>query len=292
MANTKNTVKHNFDPALFQPVEPVKLFDDFFFVGNKVVGFFILKTTEGLILFEAMDKYDADDEFLVPGLKKLGFENEKILMLFITHGHFDHYMGADKVRIRTGCEVALSKEDASFMVWAVDNREQEEQRMPHITKFVEDGDVFTFGEHIIEVLSAPGHTPGCLNYSFEVSDLGQKHRIMFFGGYGVFGPGVYPGKNGYPYSVQWAVDHALLFAASCVKTWEYCKANNCDVYLNPHPHLCELFNLAEVNKNRKDGNPNAFVIGVEGVRKWILERYNVCVGHVLKFTDIAKEYNS
>ncbi len=292
MANSKNTVKHDFDPALFQPIEPVKLFDDFFFVGNKLVGFFILKTTEGLIIFEAMDKYDADDEFLIPGLKKLGFENEKILTLFITHGHFDHYMGADKVRIRTGCEVALSKEDASFMVWAVDNREQEEQRMPHITKFVDDGDVFTFGEHKIEVVSAPGHTPGCLNYSFEVMDRGQKHRIMFFGGYGVFGPGVYPGKDGYPYSVQWAVSQALLFADSCVQTWEYCKENNCDVYLNPHPHLCDLLKLAEINRNRKDGDANAFVIGVEGVRKRIYERYEVCISHAVKFSCIDKEYQS
>lgn len=286
-----NTVKHDFDPSLLDPIEPIQLFDDYYFVGNRLIGFHILKTSEGLVLFEAMDRYDADDEFLIPGLKKLGFENEKILMIFLTHGHFDHYLGADKVRNRTGCEVALTQEDAAFMVWANDNREQKEERIAHITKLVKDGDCFTFGDHKIDVLSAPGHTPGCLNYSFDVHDRGEKHRIMLFGGYGVFGPGVYPGENEYPYSVQWAVDQALTFASSCVKTWEYCKANNCDVYLNPHPHLCDLLNLASKNESRTQEDSNAFVIGLDGVRKWILERYNVCMDHASKFTDLCEEYS-
>ena len=281
-----NTINQEFDLTLLDPIEPIQLFDDYYFVGNKLIGFHILKTSEGLILFEAMDRCDADDEFLIPGLKKLGLENEKILMLFLTHGHFDHYLGADKVRNRTGCEVALSKEDASFMVWSLDNREQKEQSIPHITKYVDDGDSFTFGDHKIEVISAPGHTPGCLNYSFDVHDRGEKHRIMLFGGYGVFGPGYYPGTE-YPLSVEWAVDQALTFASSCVKTWEYCKANNCDVYLNPHPHLCELLNLASKNEQRTEKDSNAFVIGTDGVRKWILERYNVCIDYASRFTDLC-----
>ncbi len=287
--NNQNNTDHNFDPNLFLPQEPVKLFDDYYFIGNKLVGFHVLKTSVGLVLFDAMDKYDVDDEFLIPGLQKLGLDQEPIAMLFLTHGHFDHYLGAEKVRLRTGCEVALSKEDAAFMVYSLDNYEDKEDlRVPRITRLVEDGEDLAFGDHTVHVIGAPGHTPGCLNYSFEVHEGEETHRIIMVGGYGVFGPGAYPGRE-YPYSVTYAVDQALTFATSCVKTWEYCKANRCDVYLNPHPHLCDLYPLDERNKNRKAGEPNAFVIGLEGVRKWIVERFDVCLESAQKFTDIQKE---
>ena len=286
-----NGTTHNYDPELFQPLEPVKLFDDYYFIGNKLVGFHVLKTSEGLVLFDAMDKYDVDDEFLIPGLKKLGLENEPIRMLFLTHGHFDHYMGAEKVRLRTGCDVALSREDALFLVSGPDNYLGiQDLRLPRITRLVEDGEDLTFGDHTVHVILAPGHTPGCLNYSFEVHDRGEAHRVVMVGGYGVFGPGAYPRKYDYPFSVTYAVDQALQFATSCVKTWEYCKENHCDVYLNPHPHLCDLLKLAEQNQSRKDGDPNALVIGLEGVRKWIVERFDVCLATAQKFTDIQKEY--
>lgn len=289
----KNRTDHNFDPTLFQPLDPVKLFDDYYFIGNKLVGFHVLKTSEGLVLFDAMDKYDVDDEFLIPGLQKLGWDQEPIAMLFLTHGHFDHYMGAEKVRLRTGCGVALSKEDTVFMVNGPDNYlDIEDLRVPRITRLLEDGEDVNFGDHTVHVIGAPGHTPGCLNYSFEVHDGAETHRVIMVGGYGVFGPGVYPGGHDYPFTVTHAVDQALQFASSCVKTWEYCKENGCDVYLNPHPHLCDLLKLAEENQSRKTGEPNAFVIGTEDVRKWVVERFDVCLDCAQQFTDIRAEYKN
>ena len=283
--------ENGYDPSLFLPVEPVRLFDDYFFVGNKLEGFHILKTSKGLVLFDSMGEYDADVQTLQPGLKKLGLENEPIAMLFLTHGHFDHYMGAELVRQRTGCPVALSREDTVFMLNGADNYLGiEDLRVPRITRLLKDGEDICFGSHTVHVMAAPGHTPGCLNYSFEVHDGNETHRVIMVGGYGIFGPGAYMGHD-YPYPVEYAVSNALQFAASCVKTWEYCKAAGCDVYLNPHPHLCRLLENDAENKNHKTGEKNAFVIGTEGVRGWILERFNACLDSVQKFTDIQKEYS-
>lgn len=285
----KNQMPGEADPSMTLTIEPVQLFDDYFFVGNRLIGAHILKTDLGLVLFDAADDPDFDEKVLRPSLKKLGLEEEKIRMIFLTHGHFDHFLGAEKIRRRTGCQVALSQEDAAFMVWSLDNRGKKPQMYPYITTLVEDGQTLAFGDHSVYVMSAPGHTPGCLNYSFLVHDHGEPHRVMMMGGYGVFGPGVYP-EGEYPHSVQYAVEQALTFAASCVKTWEYCKANNCDVYLNPHPHLCDLLKHAEENKSRGADEPNAYVIGLEGVRKWLAERYEVCMESAQQFTDIRKEY--
>lgn len=286
---SENTTKPAFDPAALLPIEPVQLFDDYYFVGNKLVGFHILKTSRGLVLFDAMDKYNVDEKFLIPGLKKLGLENEKILMLFLTHAHHDHYMGAEMVRLRTGCDVALSEEDTVFMVSGPDGFGMEDMRVPRITRILRDGEDLTFGEHTVHVISAPGHTPGCLNYSFEVHDRGVPHRVVMMGGYGVFGPGNYPRPVEYPYGVTYAVEQALTFAASCVKTWEYAKETGCDVFLNPHPHLCSMLELAARNEGRGEEDPNALVTGLEGVRKMIVERFDVCMESALRFTDIRKE---
>lgn len=284
---SQNNNDHAPNPNLLLPIEPVQIFDDYYFVGNQVIGIHILKTSQGLVLFEAMDTYDADDDFLIPGLKKLGLDQEKILMLFLTHGHFDHYMGADKIRLRTGCEVALSAEDTIFMLNSPDNF-VEDLRVPRITRLLKDGEDLTFGDHTVHVILAPGHTPGCLNYSFQVHDHGVPHRVIMMGGYGVFGPGNYPNPFEYPYSVAYAVQQAFEFASSCAKTWEYAKETGCDVFLNPHPHLCDLLKLAEQNRGRGENDPNALVIGLEGVRKWLVERFDVCVDSALKFTDIRK----
>ena len=94
---------------------------------------------------------------------------------------------------------------------------------------------------------------------------------------------------GFHYGVSGAVERAFQFASSCVKTWEYAKETGCDVFLNPHPHLRDLLQQAQQNQNRQPGQPNAFVIGQEGVRQRIVERFDACVEAGLKYTDIQEK---
>ena len=79
-------------------VPPVQMFDDLFMVGCKSNAIYILKTAEGLVLFDATEQPDAYERYLAPGLKKLGLSEEPVKVLFLTHGHQDHYKGADSIR--------------------------------------------------------------------------------------------------------------------------------------------------------------------------------------------------
>lgn len=288
----KTTTPPFMDPSVMLPVEPVKIFDDLYFVGNKVIGILILRTCEGLVLFDATGDVDAYDVFLAPGLEKLGLSNEKILVDLITHGHFDHYLGAPQIHDRTGCPIGMSMEDTAYMSWSRENIAPGRPTvLPRIDIILKDGQELIYGEHKIHVMVAGGHTPGCVNFSFDAHENGATHRVVIAGGYGIFGPGRYP-ESEYPYGLQWAVDEAFHFASACVRFWEYCKANNCEVYFNPHPHLCDFFKYAEANKNRNEGEPNAFVIGLEGVRKYIAERFSACIESVSAFSDIEQEYKA
>ena len=274
-----------------QPVEPIQIFDDLFFVGNTKEGIFILKTSEGLVLLEATDETDAYTKYLQPGLEKLGLAEEKIQMLLITHGHFDHYLGAEHIRLATGCPVAMSKEDTAYMVWCDENSgSNKPQLIPRVSRYLEDGETLVFGDHSIYIMAAPGHTPGCLNFCFEVHDRGESLYAVMMGGFGIFGPGRYP-ETEYPYSRQWAVDQALAYASSCIKLWEHCKEHNAVIYFNPHPHLCDLMEHAEENRQRGANDPNAFVIGTEGVRRWILDRFEASLESVQAFTDLQHEFH-
>ena len=287
------------NPELLKPIKPVKLFDDLFFVGHTMCGSWIIKTSEGLVLIEASAEVDFWERFLQPGLKELGLENEKILGLLLTHGHMDHYAGAAHIQDATNCDIYLSMADTAYMISGVENIpankgadptswETNPIPIPAVTKIIKDKDDLVFGDHTVHCLLAPGHTPGCLNYSTEVHEGDETHRFVMMGGYGVFGPGSFMGKP-YPYGTLYSQEYALRFAYTCVQLWEYAKENNVDIFLNPHPHLCGMHEAAAANQNRKPGDPNALVIGLEGVREWIAERYYACLNGASQFTDLTLE---
>lgn len=277
-------------PQKHELQEPVRLFDDLYYTGDLYEGIWVLKTSEGLALIDSTRFEDAYERYLMPGLKKLGLENERIRCLLLTHGHFDHCGGAAMIQRETGCDVALSMEDTAYMSYCYENWVPENRfPQPQITVLLHDGQDLVFGDHTVHVMFAPGHTPGCLNFSAEVHEGAETHRFVMMGGFGIFGPGFFPDRD-YPYGVLWAQKYALSFANSCVELWEYAKANRADVYLNPHPHLCDAFKHAEENRSRGEGVPNAFVIGTEGVRKCIVNRYDACLESAQRFTDIHEEY--
>lgn len=286
-------------PELLKPRTPVKLFDDLYFVGHSMCGSWIIPTSDGLVLIEASAEVDFWETTLRPGLEKLGLGGKRIIALLLTHGHMDHYAGCNHIQQDTGCDIYLSMEDTAYITSGVENIPANKgiskfdpaaQPIPMfmVTKILHNRDDLRFGDHTIHCLSAPGHTPGCMNYSMEVHEGSEAHRFVMMGGYGVFGPGCFMGDE-YPYGVLYAQKQALAFAQSCVELWEYAKETNADIFLNPHPHLCDMYGLDEKNRSRGPEETNAFVIGREGVRRWIAERYYACLEAAADFTDLTQE---
>lgn len=280
----------DFFQGLMQPVS-LQIFDDLYLVGTHLISILILVTSEGLVLIDSTDNPKAYEEYLAPGLKQFGLEGERVLALFLTHGHFDHYLGADNIRRNTGCEIGLSEADAAYLVWSRENvgpnQEFKEGFVPRITFLLRDGETYSFGDHSIYTMIGGGHTPGCMNYFFDVHEKGETHRVMVGGGFGIFGPGAYP-DGAYPYGVQWGVDQALHYASTSVRAWEHVKQTHCDVYFNPHPHLCNFDERLAAWEKRGEGDPNPFVIGEDGVRVYLADRFRAALDAVPRFTDIER----
>lgn len=92
-------------------------------------------------------------------------ESLKPVHLICTHGHIDHVMGNGfvsqtygiKPEIHTGDEYLITnlREQARSMV-GMDYADY----IPPVGKYLSETDVISFGNHTLEIIHTPGHTPG------------------------------------------------------------------------------------------------------------------------------------
>lgn len=74
--------------------EPGQAFDNLYFVGSGWVSAWVLKTSDGLILIDALNNALEARGLIEGGMRKLGLDPAQIKYIVVTHGHGDHYGGA------------------------------------------------------------------------------------------------------------------------------------------------------------------------------------------------------
>jgi glyoxylase-like metal-dependent hydrolase (beta-lactamase superfamily II) len=70
-------------------------------------------------------------------------------MILITHNHMDHTGALSELKTTLNIPVAVHADDADELPVAAD-------------RFLDDGDVFSFGSIEVSVMHTPGHTPGSI----------------------------------------------------------------------------------------------------------------------------------
>jgi hydroxyacylglutathione hydrolase len=108
----------------------------------------------------------------------LNFITEKKLRpkaILTTHGHVDHICGNYFIKEHFDLPVLMHKEDRYLIDAAVQYGNIfgfSIQQPPAPTGFLEQGDIFSFGISSLEIIHAPGHSPGSiLFYSKEDHSL-------------------------------------------------------------------------------------------------------------------------
>jgi metallo-beta-lactamase class B len=84
--------------------EPVKVFDNLYFVGQTEYSAWAVNTSDGIILIDTIFDYSVEAE-VVDGLKKLGLDPSKIKYAIVSHGHGDHSGGAKFLQDRFGTRI-------------------------------------------------------------------------------------------------------------------------------------------------------------------------------------------
>jgi hypothetical protein len=154
---------------------PSQLFDNLYYVGKTDVGAWVLKTSDGLVLFDTLNNADEAANIIVPGMRKLGLDPDQIKVVVLTHFHNDHTGGMPYFRAK-GVRMMASEVDWGQL-----------GGVPNPESVIHDGQVLEFGNTAITLVLIPGHTPGTIAAVFPVFDHGQRHVAALTGGIGPTG---------------------------------------------------------------------------------------------------------
>ena len=230
-------------------VEPARVFDNLYFVGDRSTSAWALTTNAGIILLDAGFHYNVEDT-IVGGIKKLGLDPAAIKYVIVSHGHNDHFGGAHYLQKTYGARIVMSEPDWTHMVtWP---QRGSPAPYPDRDVVVRDGDIIELGGATVRIVITPGHTPGTISPIFQVQDGGQTHVVGYWGGDGA-GYLPHPEIETYMRSAErfQALDPAV------------------DVELSNHAVADGTLLKLPLLKARQPGDPHPFVSGNAVFREWV-----------------------
>lgn len=169
-------------------VEPFKIADNLYYVGDKQVCIHLIDTGDGLILLDS--GFPCATYLLIESIWRAGFDPKNVKWILHTHGHFDHFGAAEAFRTLYGTKSAISRVDAEALREMPHRAHLDLSALPHaripaFDRELEDGEVFELGNTKIRCILTPGHTPGVLTFFFDVTYEGKTYLAGLFGGAGI-----------------------------------------------------------------------------------------------------------
>ena len=165
-------------------MDPFKIADNLYYVGDKYVCIHLIDTGDGLILIDS--GYLGATHLLVDNIWRAGFDPKNVRWIIHTHGHSDHYGASEEFRIMYGTKLAISKVDAELIRGKdISSELYPMSKVPEFDYEIEDGEIFELGNVKIRCVLTPGHTDGVLSLFFDVTYEGQTYLAGMLGGAGV-----------------------------------------------------------------------------------------------------------
>lgn len=101
----------------------------------------------------------------------------------LTHGHFDHVMGAKWIFDKYGLSPTICEMDAdAYRNFHTDTKSfgfQFEQDQPAIGRCLNDGDIVSFGNHNFKAIHTPGHSKGGMVYYCPEENIAFTGDTLF-----------------------------------------------------------------------------------------------------------------
>ena len=163
---------------------PGKAFDNLYFVGADWVSAWAVKTSDGIILIDALNNQAEAAALIEGGMRRLGLDPAQIKNVLVTHGHGDHYGGAPYLAQKYRARVVMSEADWTMTETRLEFATPIWGAPPKRDIAVKDGDRLTLGDTTLTLYVTPGHTAGTISPVFDVSEGGRRHRAMLWGGTG------------------------------------------------------------------------------------------------------------
>ncbi len=232
-----------------------KIFDNLFHVGQMGVSAWAIKGPDGIVLIDALNNADEARDIIVPGLVQLGLDPKDIKYVVLTHGHGDHYGGAQYLKDSYGAKLVASAADWDVMakVTSTNRRFDAPPKRGADDLAVGDGQTVNLVGTDIRFALTPGHTPGTLSMYFRVTDNGKAHRVGLYGGVGL--PRTPENKE--------------IQVASMTRWMAMTKTAGVDAQIGNHPLHFDGPTRLEILKYRQKGQPHPFVLGAANVQRYM-----------------------
>lgn len=241
----------NAYPYKIKPMQPFRIADNLYYVGNSFEASYLIVTPQGNILLNSNDEKSLP--LLKDSIKKLGFNYKDIKVLLIGHAHSDHAGAIADIKKETSAKLMVMNGDVASIETGGkadfrygDSKDPENfYQAAKVDRVLHDGDHVQLGNVDLTAHLTAGHTKGCTTWTMNVNDKGKHYRVVFVGGLSV-NPGYKLIDNAkYP---DIAKDYEHSFAAL--------KSLPCDIFLGSHGMT---FNMEQKLAKMKTAKINVFV---------------------------------
>jgi metallo-beta-lactamase class B len=238
--------------------EPVKVFDNLYWVGQTEYSAWAVATSDGIILIDTLYGYAVEDE-VVGGLKKLGLDPATIKYAIVSHGHADHSGGARYLQEHFGTRVILSAAD-----WDLLDRSPEPK--PKRDMVATDGQQLTLGATTLTLYLTPGHTLGTISTLIPVRDRGKPHLVAEWGGT------MFNWLRNRPSYITPSTPDRFWFdtySTSARRFRDVVKTAGADALISNHTIYDGSKMKLPAMATRKPGDPHPYVIGNDSVQRYL-----------------------
>lgn len=234
------------------PLKPTKVFDNVYCIGSVSVVAWVIETSDGLILIDSMWD-DRDAKLIEEGIKGFGLDPKDLKYIILSHGHGDHYGGANYLRNKYAAKVVLTKTDTDLMYNLNTGANSPRSPKTKVDIYSKDKDVIRLGDTSITILETPGHTAGCSSFIFPVKYKGKEYTAVLCGGTGLPKEKELVAK--YKESAEYFKKEAL--------------ARNALVSLTAHLFADNGYANLEKVANLKEGEANPFIMTKAQMEKYL-----------------------
>lgn len=241
------------------PIEPTKIFDNVYVIGNQGTVAYVITTSDGLLMIDALPAEQTETQ-LLPGFQKLGLDPAQVKMIVVGHGHADHFGGSAYFQGHYGTKVYIAAADWDLMEHPPAGRgggkKGPQAPLPKHDQVITEGQPIVLGDFKIIPVAVPGHTPGSMGFLFSVKDHGKTYMAAMYAGT-VLTPGIVSDEGLETYS------------KSVAHFKEETKKAKIEVELQNHPLMDPIQDKLDKLKARKQGGPNPFVVGQGNYQRFV-----------------------
>lgn len=237
---------------IYKDPPATKVTDNLYFLGTGVVSAWALDTPGGIVVIDSLNNPQEAEQYIIGGLKALGADPARIKAVIVSHGHGDHFGGAQDLHDHYGAKVYMSALDDAFSHKQTPKPNQ--GPAPTVDVPVKDGDVLSLGGVTIRMFLTPGHTPGTLSLLIPTLSNGKAETVVFHGGV--------TSSNGLTPELHAAYDSSLgrLIAAA--------QAAHATGYMANHGAFDDIaMKVAHIRGYPKD--PSPFLVGEASTLRWL-----------------------